>query len=157
MKKNKDKIVKIPKKQWVDFINVIYTAIQHIEHTEENTDIMLTLRQIVGDSFQEGEILIVDGKGGQHRNKHQNCCRCKHPISGAVGSCQEHRSKIQNTKLAFRRMVQSKMFQEWLKVEAARAMGHTSNINNKIDKELIRNIKVEVKHKGKWVEEKEVV
>ena len=96
------------------------------------------------------------GAGGQHRNKCQNSCRCKHPASGAVGSCQDQRSKIQNTKIAFRRMVQSKEFQDWLKIESARAMGQLSEINDQVDKELTRNIKVEVKEHGRWVELKEL-
>jgi len=96
------------------------------------------------------------GAGGQHRNKCQNSCRCKHPPSGAVGSCQEHRSRIRNTKIAFRRMVQSKKFQEWIKIESARAMGQLSNIKDHVDKEMAKSVKVEVKHNGRWTEEKEV-
>lgn len=96
------------------------------------------------------------GKGGQHRNKHQNCCRCKHQDSGAVGTCQEHRSKTQNTKIAFRRMVDSKEFQDWLRIEAARAMGQITDINDHVDKELSKNIRVEVKREGRWVEEREI-
>ena len=95
------------------------------------------------------------GAGGQHRNKCQNSCRCKHPPSGAVGSCQEHRSKTQNTKIAFRRMVQSKEFQEWIRIEAARATGQLAELNDHVDRELANNVKVEVKENGRWIEQKE--
>ena len=57
-----DKIVNIPEGQWVDFINILYASIEHIAHTENNRGIMMTLRQIVGDSFHKGEVLVVDGK-----------------------------------------------------------------------------------------------
>lgn len=58
----KYKKIEIPEDQWVDFINIIYAAIQHINHTDENAKIMLTLRQIVGNAFHSGEVLVIDGK-----------------------------------------------------------------------------------------------
>lgn len=57
-----NKTINIPEEQWVDFINILYAAIQHITHTEENAAIMMTLRQIVGDAFQTGEVLVINGK-----------------------------------------------------------------------------------------------
>jgi protein subunit release factor B len=41
------------------------------------------------------------GAGGQHRNKHQNCCRITHPVSGLVGIGQNHRSRVSNQRDAF--------------------------------------------------------
>jgi len=101
------------------------------------------------------EYFSGSGAGGQHRNKCQNSCRCKHPPSGAVGSCQEHRSKIQNTKIAFRRMVQSKEFQEWIRIESARATGQLTLTKDEVDRGITKNIKVEVKKNGRWVEERQ--
>jgi len=90
------------------------------------------------------------GGGGQHRNKHQNSCRCKHPDSGAMGVCQDQRSKAQNTKMAFRRMVESEKFQKWLKMEACRATGQIAEVEKKVEMEM-KNVKVEVKdEKGRW-------
>ena len=95
------------------------------------------------------------GAGGQHKNKCQNSCRCKHPPSGAMGTCQEHRSKAQNTKEAFKRMAKSKEFQEWVKIEASRHNGELERIKAKVEKE-IEKVKVEIKDKnGKWQEIKE--
>jgi len=91
------------------------------------------------------------GAGGMHRNKCQNSCRVKHPPSRAIGVCQEHRSKVQNTKIAFRRMVDSKEFQNWIRIEASRITGETAQIEKKIDKELQNNVKEEVQVDGKWV------
>jgi protein subunit release factor A len=84
------------------------------------------------------------GCGGQHRNKHQNCARVKHPPSGAVGICQEQRSKDQNTKIAFRRMVDSKKFQDWLKLETARRTGELAEIERKIERDIDK-VRIEVK------------
>ena len=56
------KTINIPEEQWVDFINILYASIEHITHTEENAGIMMTLRQIVGDAFHKGEVLVINGK-----------------------------------------------------------------------------------------------
>ena len=101
------------------------------------------------------EYFSGSGAGGQHRNKHQNCCRCKHPASGAIGTCQEHRSKDQNTKTAFRRMVETQAFQDWIRLETARTTGMLAEIDKKVDREM-RNVLFEVKDEnGRWVPEEE--
>jgi len=100
------------------------------------------------------EYFSGSGAGGQHRNRHKNCVRCKHPASGAVGSCQEHRSKIQNEKIAFRRMIDTKELQSWVRLEASRITGELGEIEDRVDKELNR-VKLEVKVDGKWTETKE--
>ena len=51
------------------------------------------------------------GKGGQKRNKTENCCRITHVASGAVGKSEEGRSKEHNKHTAFTRMVESACFQ----------------------------------------------
>jgi protein subunit release factor A len=42
------------------------------------------------------------GKGGQHRNKHQNCCRCTHLDTGITGTGQSSRSRETNKEEAYR-------------------------------------------------------
>ena len=44
------------------------------------------------------------GAGGQHRNKHQNCCRITHIETGLVAIGQEHRERISNQRDAFNRL-----------------------------------------------------
>lgn len=44
------------------------------------------------------------GAGGQHRNKHQNCCRITHLDSGITTSGTESRSRVDNQRTAFDRM-----------------------------------------------------
>lgn len=93
---------------------------------------------------------VGHGKGGQKRNKTENCCRCTHVLSGAVGKSEEGRSKDKNTKRAFKRMFETKEFQDWLRIEVSRVSGQLELINKKIEKEL-KNIIVEYKEHGKWV------
>lgn len=44
------------------------------------------------------------GKGGQHRNKHQNCCRITHIESGLTATGQNSRSRVANQRDAFTRL-----------------------------------------------------
>lgn len=49
------------------------------------------------------------GGGGQHRNKHLNCCRITDIETGITTTGQEQRSRTQNFKSAFRRLVNKLM------------------------------------------------
>lgn len=40
------------------------------------------------------------GKGGQHRNKHQNCCRCTHLTTGITANGTGSRSREDNKRNA---------------------------------------------------------
>jgi protein subunit release factor B len=59
------------------------------------------------------------GAGGQKKNKTSSACRCIHPPSNAIGTSQEERSQHQNRQIAFRRCVESSVFQNWIKLQAA--------------------------------------
>lgn len=41
------------------------------------------------------------GGGGQHRNKHQNCCRCIHEPTGITATGQTSRSRDENKQNAY--------------------------------------------------------
>jgi protein subunit release factor A len=41
------------------------------------------------------------GKGGQHRNKHQNCCRCTHTPTGITANGTNSRSREDNKRAAY--------------------------------------------------------
>lgn len=41
------------------------------------------------------------GKGGQHRNKHQNCCRCIHIPTGITANGTNSRSREANKETAY--------------------------------------------------------
>lgn len=42
------------------------------------------------------------GKGGQHRNKHQNCCRCIHEPTGITANGTNSRSREDNRAAAYK-------------------------------------------------------
>ena len=46
------------------------------------------------------------GAGGQHRNKHQNCCRITHIETGLTSVGQSSRSRVTNQEAAFKNLVQ---------------------------------------------------
>lgn len=92
------------------------------------------------------------GKGGQNRNKRDTAVRVVHEPSGAVGQCEEQRNQLQNKRVAFRRMAETKEFQAWVKREAARRSGELAEIERKIDKSM-RFVKTEIyDENGRWVE-----
>ncbi len=45
------------------------------------------------------------GKGGQHRNKHQNCVRAIHTRSGISETCQAHRERSKNEREAMENLI----------------------------------------------------
>lgn len=63
------------------------------------------------------------GPGGQHQNVTDSGARIVHRASGAVGESRTERSQFVNKKQAFIRLVNSKKFQTWLKVECGKAFG----------------------------------
>ena len=89
------------------------------------------------------------GAGGQKRNKTSSACRCTHEPSGAVGSCEEYRSQLQNKQTAFRRMAETKEFHNWWKLEVSKILGVEASINEWVEKQM-KYIRVEGKEDGKW-------
>lgn len=87
------------------------------------------------------------GKGGQNQNKRDTGTRIIHHPSGARAESREERSQLQNKKTAFRRMIASKEFQLWLRLETGRIAALESSIE--IPEHEIR---VEVRSGGRWVE-----
>lgn len=93
------------------------------------------------------------GAGGQKVNKTSSACRITHPASGAAGNCRTHRHQAQNRKEAFQRLIKSKKFLDWLRVEtAARFQGFTG-ITQKVEEMMDpKNLKIEIKEDGNWTE-----
>ena len=69
------------------------------------------------------------GAGGQHRNKHQNCCRITHIESAITERGTESKSRIDNQRTAFTRL--SKRVAAWAIARDAE--------NIKINTSIIRN------------------
>lgn len=106
----------------------------------------VTLADCDVDTFRAG------GKGGQNQNKRDTGVRVTHRASGAVGTARDERSQLQNKKLAFRRMAESKLFQAWV----ARQSHEYKQIEARAEKwaqQQVDNpelLKVEVFHGGRW-------
>ena len=98
----------------------------------------VTKKDLEIKTFQAG------GKGGQHQNKTDSAVRITHRASGAVGVSRDHRSQHRNKREAFRRMVDSKTFKNWIKIESARVNGEQARIEEDVDRMMHpRFIKVE--------------
>ena len=103
------------------------------------------------------------GAGGQHRNKHQNCVRMKHPDSGVMVQCSEHRSKEQNLRTAFQRLSDGKKFKVWSRKKCAKLMmtkeekeREKQRIEDMVTESMKpENLKFEVQDEnGNWIEMK---
>ena len=94
------------------------------------------------------------GAGGQKRNKTSSACRCKHIASGAIGQSQDERSRKINQRLAFKRMSETKTFQNWLRLEIAKVTGAKAESERYADQEInSTRIITEIKQDGRWVRE----
>lgn len=87
------------------------------------------------------------GPGGQHQNRSRTGVRVIHHASNARGESREERSQLQNKKAAFLRMIATKEFELWLRIETGRVAAMESNLQIP-DADL----KIEVKSGGRWVQ-----
>lgn len=98
------------------------------------------------------EYFSGSGAGGQNRNKKMKCCRIFHPESGAMAIGTESKSQEQNRKQAFRRLAEIPKFKIWQKMKAGQMMVDNGEIEKRVEKGL-KDILVEVRKDGEWVEE----
>ncbi len=70
-----------------------------------------------------------------------------HHLSGARGESREERSQLQNKRTAFLRMVNSKEFQLWLRMETGRIAVVEDNFTIPA-----HEIKIETRVGGRWTE-----
>ena len=70
------------------------------------------------------EITLFSGTGcgGQHRNKHKNSVRLRHPESGVMVTAQRERSKEQNMHQAFIALTEHPKFKAWHRLKCAQMM-----------------------------------
>lgn len=76
----------------------------------------ITKKDLIVQTFRSG------GKGGQHQNKKDTGVRIIHKASGARGEARDSRSQRQNKNNALNRLVASKEFKNWHKIETARRL-----------------------------------
>lgn len=93
------------------------------------------------------------GKGGQNQNKVNSGVRLIHKDSGARGEARDNRTYEQNRKAAFLRLIETKEFKTWHKIETARRFGVAVDIDSYMKKAMDgSNLVVEVKdEKGRWI------
>lgn len=104
----------------------------------------VTLKDCEVQTFRSG------GPGGQKQNKTNSGVRIIHHPSGARGESREERSQLQNKKIAWRRMTNSKEFKNWVKIQS----GRDALIRAKVEQDLTPDkIKTEIMQNGKWTEE----
>ena len=93
------------------------------------------------------------GKGGQKKNKTENCCQCTHIASGAQAYSEEGRSKDFNMRNAFCKMSRTKTFKAWAIMESARITGVLAMVEEIVDEQM-KYVRIETKEDGVWVETK---
>jgi protein subunit release factor A len=71
----------------------------------------------------EMQTFTVPGHGGGGKDTSRNGVRLVHRASGSVGEGRQHRSLTQNRREAFVKLVNTKAFKAWHKIECARRMG----------------------------------
>lgn len=79
--------------QWTH--NPLVTGSSPVGPTKLNTAMKVTEDQFRFEWFSG------TGKGGQHRNKHQNCCRCIHEPTGITANGTNSRSREDNRAAAY--------------------------------------------------------
>jgi protein subunit release factor B len=93
------------------------------------------------------------GKGGQNRNKRFTCVRIYHRVSGAVAQSCEQRNQYQNKVTAFKRLVETKEFKTWHKIQCAKTLGVMANLGQEVEDMMQdKHLKVECFDNGKWKE-----
>ena len=91
------------------------------------------------------------GNGGQKKNKTSSAVHCRHRASGAYGYSESSRSQLDNRRDAFRKMSETKEFQQWVNLEFMKRSGQLLEIERSVEQEL-QKVKLEIKIDGKWTE-----
>ena len=93
------------------------------------------------------------GAGGQHRNKHQNCCRLTHLESGVTTTGQSHRNREANLREAFRSLIKNPKFKMWFSSKTHEVLSGQTIDDVVRDWMRPENIRVEVFRNGHWEED----
>lgn len=95
------------------------------------------------------------GHGGQKQNKTSSGVRIIHLESGAKGESREERHQYANKELAFKRLVKTKEFNDWLRHKASKIIYGVDKAKEKTEKMMDpKFLKIETKKDNKWIEDK---
>jgi protein subunit release factor A len=88
----------------------------------------------------------VGGHGGGGKDTSNSGVRLIHRASGARGEGREARSNTLNRRSAFEKLTKTKVFQDWLKIEAARRQGQfvpetPEQIRNRVNRQVDEDLK----------------
>lgn len=94
------------------------------------------------------------GGGGQHRNKHQNCCRLKHKDTGIIKTGQAHRERPRNQSDALNAMANDPRFLAFCE-QRLRELETGMTLEEEVDREMSpENLLIQVKDEnGEWINE----
>ena len=92
------------------------------------------------------------GGGGQHRNRHANCCRLKHKDTGIITTGQSYKERRHNQKEALHNMAKNRFFLAFCE-QKLRELEGAQSPEEWVEEQLKEeNLLVEGKdEKGKWV------
>jgi hypothetical protein len=112
-------------------------------------ELLFSLSKEKGDFVME--TFRSGGNGGQNQNKRNTGVRIIHPASGAKGEARDSRTQDENKKAAFRRLIDSKKFQTWHRIQCGIAIDGFDRVERQLE-EWMRpeNFLIEVKKDGKW-------
>jgi len=91
------------------------------------------------------------GAGGQHRNKHMNCCRLRHIDTGVVKTGQSNRNRAANQAEALNAIAKDPRFLAHVSLKLSE-MERGETTEQRVAKMLLRdNLLIETKdEKGNW-------
>lgn len=93
------------------------------------------------------------GAGGQARNKVASAVMIRHPLSGAIGRCSEHRSQEENKQEAFKRLLETPKMKLYINRKLFE-LRERETFEAQVEREVqSANVKFEIKNAlGQWEE-----
>jgi len=103
----------------------------------------------------EIQTFTAGGKGGQRQNRKETGVRLIHPPSGARGEARDSRNQLENKRAAFARLVGSREFTAWHRLETAKRLGLIEDLDKRVEAMLsiAPDIKIEVRTKDGWTDQ----
>ncbi len=90
------------------------------------------------------------GAGGQNKNRRHTAIRITHPPSGAVGFSADERDQLQNKRVAWKRMAETKAFRAWHKRVTAELLTGKS-VDDLVEEAMEpQHLRVEVRGEKGW-------